>query len=545
MLIRKTSKPVPERSTPEGDHQLRRRMHALIEPPALIAGVTVILLVAFWAATWQVIAHERERARQEAAEAVPEMAATYEARILRALRRIQTTLELVGHSLDGTSASGVLENLRSENLLPESLIFRVTILDETGQVVASTANGGGQQASPGTNVRTLLNKEGMVISEPWRNPETGEWRLSFGRGVDELNDATSGAVVVSVPAYYFVSDYDSESMGEDGVLALVGTDGVTRVRRNGENITAGSRVATDALLANDPGPDGHAPNRVTPWQGTEHYVSARKLFGYPLAVIVGVSRPEQMQPAAERGNHYVMRAAVASLGIVLVMATWMYLSRQLQKARARVFEERMAHAREVEYMAFHDDLTGLANRGFFTHLLGQAVQQAQRYEHKLAVVFLDMDGFKSINDSLGHDAGDELLREAASRLNANLRGSDLVARIGGDEFVIFLPEVGDREGAAVVAQRVLAALASPFILRQSLCRVSVSMGVALFPEDGESEQDLLKSADQAMFRAKEAGKNGFRFASDGAIADDNRQHSDEGKPGAGAPENAVGKSGST
>lgn len=519
MLTRKTSKQVPERGSREGDSRLRRQMHAMIEPRVLIAAVTVIILVAFWTVTWQVMENERERAQQVAAETVPEIADTYEARILRALRRIETTLELVRHSLEGASASAVLGDLRSENLLPKSLIFRVTILNAQGEALASTADGSGQQVSLRNEVGTLLNNDGMVISKPSRNRETGEWRLSFGLGVDGLSSGASRAVVVSVPAFYFVSDYETEAMGEDGVLALVGTDGVTRVRRNGESITAGSKIAVDTLLTPEQADNASAPTPVTPWQGTEHYVAARKLFDYPLAVVVGLSRAEQLKPVAERGTDYVVRAAVASVGILVVMAVWIYLSRQLQKARGRVFEERMAHTREVEYMAFHDDLTGLANRAFFMQLLVQAVQQAQRYEHKLAVLFLDMDGFKAINDSLGHDAGDELLREAAGRLNANLRGSDVVARMGGDEFVIFLPEVGDREAAAIVAQKVLAAVASPFTLRECLCSVSVSIGIALFPEDGESEQDLLKNADQAMFRAKEEGKNSVRFAGDEAGVD--------------------------
>jgi diguanylate cyclase (GGDEF)-like protein len=153
----------------------------------------------------------------------------------------------------------------------------------------------------------------------------------------------------------------------------------------------------------------------------------------------------------------------------------------------------------------------LPNRFWFHHALNVELKAARRYSRHLAVLFVDLDRFKVINDSLGHDAGDELLRQMAKRLTACLRASDVVARLGGDEFVIMLREVENHEQATAAARKVLAAVLEPVVLVGQSCRVSASVGVSMYPEDGADEQTLMKHADSAMYMAKEDGKNGFRF----------------------------------
>jgi diguanylate cyclase (GGDEF)-like protein len=200
--------------------------------------------------------------------------------------------------------------------------------------------------------------------------------------------------------------------------------------------------------------------------------------------------------------------------MVTVVALLGRLSWQLQRARTRAMEERVAHARRVEYLAYHDNLTELPNRALFSRLLTQGMHHARRYEKQLALLFLDLDHFKAINDSLGHDAGDELLQELGRRLRESVRESDIVARLGGDEFVILLPEI--KEGAQVqpVADKILTAVGRPFTLAGQEFRVTVSVGGALYPLDGEDEQTLMKNADTAMYYAKERGRNNFQFYSE-------------------------------
>ncbi len=168
---------------------------------------------------------------------------------------------------------------------------------------------------------------------------------------------------------------------------------------------------------------------------------------------------------------------------------------------------------QLEFMAYHDVLTGLANRRLLLDRLQQALANAKRLEHAIAVLYLDCDYFKSINDTWGHDVGDEFLQILAKRLKACVRDMDTVARIGGDEFVIVLPSIQSEEEAARVAQRVLDTLQQPWLIRQQQFTLSTSIGIALYPDDGEEAQNLLRNADKALYQAKAAGRNQYRFYS--------------------------------
>ncbi|HEU4353033.1 MAG TPA: diguanylate cyclase [Burkholderiales bacterium] len=176
--------------------------------------------------------------------------------------------------------------------------------------------------------------------------------------------------------------------------------------------------------------------------------------------------------------------------------------------------------KHIASLAYSDPLTGLANRTSFMPSLDQAVQRARRRNSKLAVVFLDLDGFKQINDAYGHDTGDALLVELAGRLRDNLRASDLIARLGGDEFLVVLEEVQDPEPVEVVAKKLLAETARPYMLPGAQASVTASIGISLFPDDAADAAALMKHADIAMYAAKQAGKNTCRFYSSGPAAND-------------------------
>jgi diguanylate cyclase (GGDEF)-like protein len=139
------------------------------------------------------------------------------------------------------------------------------------------------------------------------------------------------------------------------------------------------------------------------------------------------------------------------------------------------------------------------------------MKMAKRYNNLAAVMFVDLDGFKAINDSYGHDAGDKVLREAAKRLSASVRNTDTVARIGGDEFLLIITEMRSQENAAAIAEKVIRFISHPVILKNHLAKVGVSIGIALFPRDAEDIDVLIKLADHAMYKVKNAGKNGYAF----------------------------------
>ena len=164
-------------------------------------------------------------------------------------------------------------------------------------------------------------------------------------------------------------------------------------------------------------------------------------------------------------------------------------------------------------MATHDGLTGLANRTLFNELLANAIERQRRYGGTFAILFLDLDRFKTINDSLGHEGGDQLLKEMATRLRTYVRASDVLARFGGDEFVVLVNQVKDRDTAALVARHLLHLTLKPLPVADQQCRVTASIGIAMYPDDAPDAATLLKRADMAMYRAKDEGKNGFQFYS--------------------------------
>ena len=168
---------------------------------------------------------------------------------------------------------------------------------------------------------------------------------------------------------------------------------------------------------------------------------------------------------------------------------------------------------ELEHQANHDALTGLANRNLLKDRLKQALALAHRYKRPFSLTFIDLDNFKLINDSLGHDIGDRLLKLAAGRLAACVQEGDTVARLGGDEFVLLVAEQEQEEGVYRAMQRVMAAMSQPFVIDEREFKITCSAGIASFPRDGEEADTLLRNAETAMYRAKDLGRNNFQLYS--------------------------------
>jgi predicted signal transduction protein with EAL and GGDEF domain len=240
------------------------------------------------------------------------------------------------------------------------------------------------------------------------------------------------------------------------------------------------------------------------------------LFSLPL--VRGITRPlaqlTESTVAASRGQFDRRIAICTNDELEPLAAAFNRMLSQLSESTA-----------QVRRLAYFDSITDLPNRIQFRQLLGQALAEARRHQRQGAVLFLDLDRFKLINDSFGHDAGDRLLQAFARRLTACLRGTDVVARadgdgpgstvarLGGDEFTILLGEILHPEDPARVAERVLAALDHPFDLGGQTVVVGTSIGIALFPDDGADPETLLKNADMAMYHAKAQGRNGLKFYS--------------------------------
>ena len=176
---------------------------------------------------------------------------------------------------------------------------------------------------------------------------------------------------------------------------------------------------------------------------------------------------------------------------------------------------RKADEDRIRYLAHHDDLTRLTNRTAFRERLTEAFAMSRSSGRGAALLYLDLDHFKEVNDRFGHEAGDAVLAECAQRMRSSVRMVDTVARLGGDEFAIILPFLDDPETAEALAQRLITEIGKPYTFGKESCLIGVSVGIAIYPQNGQAVEDLVSSADGALYAAKRAGRNTYRFVDRG------------------------------
>lgn len=486
---------------------IRRKLHRITEPQILFPGSAVVTLLLIWGATLFYVRVLRAELEVHSLASTEQILETYEAQVIRSLDEIDQAMNLVTW-WRGQGPDRSIAQLTERELLPPELVFGVSVIDAQGRIVdtnqSTTASDG---SSPGY-IESLRAGDRVVVAYPTLAPD-GRSTLQFARRLEAPAGEFGGAVVVEVDADFFVSSYEDAVMGQRGLLALVDTDGALRVQRSGE------QASTDASgFGILPERDGRARRESGAASGQQRWIAAREVFDSPLVVVAGLSVDEQFEALRDRERGYYILAAVASLICVIALALLGRFSWQLARSRAREVQIRQAHAERVEYLAYHDGLTGLANRSLFSKLLSQSLAEAMRYQRQLAVVYMDLDRFKPINDTLGHEAGDQLLKEIARRLQSCVRSSDTVARLGGDEFVVLLPQLQGEGEIVAVAGKILGAVGEPMMLLGREVCVTASIGIALAPRDGRDEETLKKNADAAMYQAKAQGKNNFQFYTD-------------------------------
>jgi diguanylate cyclase (GGDEF)-like protein len=490
---------------------LHRAVGRFAEPTVLFPSIAVLLLGVIWTATVELVKVSYVDAQRAAALSNRELLGTYEAQVVRALREIDQSLNLIKYWRERDGGRRTLAELKERGLLLPDLLFTVSIADRRGAIIDSTAALTRASVAEDDFFRAQRDNDAFFAGRPLPG-DADETSLQFSRRLNAADGSFDGVVIIAIGAAYFVSGYETAKLGEHGMLALVGTDGIVRVRRSGEAGFAGDAVNYSTAISSvaamaDPTISADSGDGVRRW------TSAREIYGFPLGILVGLSVEEQLATAQREARAYWWRASAGSLLVVVLAAVLGRMSWQLAQSRLREHKIKLEHARRVEYLAYHDGLTGLPNRSMFNKLLTQSISEAHRYGRLLAVAFLDLDHFKQINDTLGHDAGDQLLRDVANRLKLCVRESDIVARLGGDEFVVLLPELSDLTDAAVIAENILSTIAKPFTLIGQEFRVTASIGISAYPLDGLDEHTLTKNADVAMYKAKSAGKNAFQFYS--------------------------------
>jgi diguanylate cyclase (GGDEF)-like protein len=243
-----------------------------------------------------------------------------------------------------------------------------------------------------------------------------------------------------------------------------------------------------------------APVNGTPRFGTAQHARDAQLHGVLPHASVNAAIPGLQRALAQVKNLQQALASIQEDALAVRQEAAL-----LAETNARLLEtaaRREAEVEKVRHFAYHDELTGLPNRALLLDRLQQALVRAKRQQTHLALLFLDLDGFKAVNDRLGHAAGDKLLQRVAERLLSCIRGGDTACRYGGDEFVLLLPEVDDEKHAVAVAQKIHARLARSYRVDDCSIAVTASIGVAVYPVDGASRSDLINRADGAMYHAK-------------------------------------------
>ena len=483
----------------------------LAQPHVLLPTLGVVVLAVIWVTALHMIEVEQRAAERATAGSTLELLDTYEAQMLRNLREIDQALKVVKYAYESSRDAQVLAQLKSKALLPPDLLFAMAIIDASGRVVANTRPYAVATSGPGRRDAEGGSPE-IWTSRPL-NGGASEWQITFSRSIDDRAGRHGGSVTLSVDASYFVSGYERSKLGDTGLLGIAGLDdGSFLVRRSGDAVSSGGVVRTSS--ARDSFMEPVALRAVDPVDHITRLSATRSLYGFPLALVVGLGEEEQLAGVRSNAGSYRFRAMVASAVLLLVIGALVHSGWRVAQAQRRENEARLAHDERVQHLAYHDALTGLPNRALFSKMLEHAIANGKRHGTGFAVLFLDLDRFKQINDTLGHQIGDELLADLARRLTDSVRQTDTVARFGGDEFVVLLSQVHEDRYVAGVARKLLDVTAEPYKSRDRNLIGTASIGIALYPRDGDDEQTLMKHADVAMYHAKGQGKNNFQFFSE-------------------------------
>ncbi len=273
------------------------------------------------------------------------------------------------------------------------------------------------------------------------------------------------------------------TMEQDGYQVLEATNGLEAIQITSKQLP--DLILMDAVM---PTMDG--------FEATVEIKAMAEHADLPILVITSLDDDRSVSRAFEAGAYDYITKPV----------NWAVLRQRVRRMLNIVEAER-----KIRHLAYHDPLTGLPNRLLFMDRMDQAICRAMRSDDHFALLFIDIDNFKVINDSMGHDAGDMLLTEVTRRLNSSVRRSDTIARLGGDEFTVILENVSEPESVVLITKSLLEVLSDPITINQREVHVGASIGIAMYPQDGTSFGHLLKNADTAMYRAKALGRNTFQF----------------------------------
>jgi diguanylate cyclase (GGDEF)-like protein len=487
-------------------------LRALAQPVTFLGVVTLAII---YATLTYLIVLDREKATDDATQNAENLARLIEQSVSRAIRSADNTVLILRRSFLRDPANTDLVAWATDPDLRNDLTFQFSVIDPDG-VIRSSSYGKdviGIDVSDRAHFQfhRMSKRDSLHISEPITLRTTGQHTIILSRRISNPDGSFGGVLTSSFDIDQLIKLYQSINLGKDGIISLIGRDGIVRAAgANGQprwdligrhfpnaGILDAIEKASSGLYWNEPKQKSVGQR----FDGVKRLVAYRLVEDLPLVAVVGISEGSVFQRSFNNALIYVGITAFLTIGILIAIAFAAVRQRNLMSA-----------AREVEFQAFHDGLTGLANRTAFRRAVDRAFADAKGAGKHFNILLLDLDNFKNVNDTLGHVAGDDLIRQVAGRLKSAIGPADLVARIGGDEFAIVQMPSGDSRAAAVaLADRLIELIGTPYDLDGHEAIVETSIGIAQSRTDGADTDQLVNSADLALYQAKAAGRNIFQM----------------------------------
>lgn len=490
---------------------------------ALISTLLVgVILISTWRLTLTDIQNEQRLEIQSAINDNTHIAAVVKSNLEQVIGKTTIYGDLASALLNGEQT--IAEHI-NPTLNGDSAYLRLAVFDDAGRLLHSSARLQTEpeltafinQATIGLRHLPAPNK--ILVGRP-RSPQDA-WRIPILVGI-QGRGGKQGLLAAILDLGYFLQVFRDVDLGASGRIEVISEDGFQLVESNGSTLAAGRDFqSTDYLRFLRSGSKGAGLVKRS-GDTSDSVVAYVRLEKSPVIVVVSRDYDEVLSEFKMRRTVHLRWAAFISL-IVVTGAIGLIRLALRQRAIHQALSTSESENRELiaqlegetkraYQLASHDHLTGLPNRVLFAELAASHLSRARRSRRYHAVLFIDLDRFKAINDTLGHRVGDLLLTEVARRFRTCLRESDVVARFGGDEFVMLINDIEKLDDIGGLAEKIVTMVSQPFIdLDGHDVEVSPSIGIALFPQDGEDIEVLLKHADAAMYVAKGAGRGTYRF----------------------------------
>lgn len=376
------------------------------------------------------------------------------------------------------------------------------VIDRDGKVLMSTVQSGAPKinAADRPYFKQSQARDELWIDSPVSSRIGGDWIIPMAQAIRDREGRFLGVLMGTYNPVYLTNFYTNIADEQKLIIMIVRNDAKMMIRYPFLNEAMGKNLSDEGIwakLTSQP----HQPHvGLDPMDGVRRHYIYWQVDNSPLSIVMGVSEEVMLQ---HWWRDTKLKTAYVTMILLVTGGLLMFLLRQIN----RLGQSEQAR----QHLTNYDPLTKLPNRTMLYEQMGYALSMAERQQSPLAVLVLDLDNFKTLNDSRGHSCGDELLSLVADRLRATVRKSDLLARVGGDEFVIVLIGLSSPLDATKIAATIQNEFAKPFMLRGEDFNTTVSIGISVFPEDGQNVESLIRNADTAMYQAKGQGRNNAQF----------------------------------